>query len=67
MFFVKCKDNITDVRNKYVKDVKKKEKERVPIDLIFRVESYISSLSQEYIGKAQTILETKQKELLREE
>ncbi|XP_076249442.1 mitochondrial ribosome recycling factor 1 [Calliopsis andreniformis] len=64
-FFVKCKDAITDIRNKHVKDAKKKDK--APKDLVFKAETYISSLSHTYIGKAETLLETKQKELLGEE
>ena len=63
-YFVKCKDNITDVRNKHVKDVKKKS--NLPIDLSFRVEGYISTLSHDYINKAEKLLQTKQKELLGE-
>ncbi|XP_076622366.1 mitochondrial ribosome recycling factor 1 [Colletes latitarsis] len=64
VYFVKCKDNITDIRNKHVKDVKKKTS--LPIDLIFRVEGYISHMSREYVGQAEQLLQTKQKELLRE-
>ena len=63
-YFIKCKDNITDVRNKHVKDVKKKS--NLPLDLSYRVEGYISTLSHDYIDKAQKLLQTKQKELLGE-
>ncbi|XP_043256031.1 ribosome-recycling factor, mitochondrial [Colletes gigas] len=64
VYFVKCKDSITDIRNKYVRDVKKKTS--LPEDLSFRIEGYISHTSREYVGRAEQLLETKQKELLGE-
>ncbi|XP_054001010.1 ribosome-recycling factor, mitochondrial [Hylaeus anthracinus] len=63
-YFVKCKDNITDVRNKYVKKVKRNN--NVPSDLAFKIEGYISTISREHIDKAENLLKTKQKELLGE-
>ncbi|XP_076646326.1 mitochondrial ribosome recycling factor 1 [Halictus rubicundus] len=63
-YFVKCKEDITDVRNMHIKSVKKKEK--LSEDLVFRIENYINNLSREYIDNAEKLLQTKEKELLRE-
>lgn len=63
-FYVKCCDNVRDIRNKQIK--KLKEQEGLAKDLVFRVEGYIDALSQQYVSKAQQLLETKQKELLGE-
>lgn len=63
-FFTKCQENIRDVRNKHIKDLKKDTK--VDSELAFRVEGYIDTLSHQYVSKAQELLDTKQKELLRE-
>ncbi|XP_076227762.1 mitochondrial ribosome recycling factor 1 isoform X2 [Nomia melanderi] len=60
-YFMKSKDKFTDVRNKYIKKVKGKE--NASSELIFRVETYISNLSREYISNAEKLLEAKQKEL----
>ncbi|KZC03929.1 Ribosome-recycling factor, mitochondrial [Dufourea novaeangliae] len=62
IYFVKCKDNITNVRNKYTQDIKKKKS--LPIDLASRATVYVDNISHEYIDKADKLLKTKQKELL---
>lgn len=61
-FYVKCCDNVRQIRNKQIKAIKQKEK--LAKDLVFRIESYIDILSHQYVSKAEEILETKQKELL---
>lgn len=61
-FYVKCCDNIREVRNKHIKMLK--QKEGLTKDVAFRVEGYIDILNQQYMSKAEQILETKQKELL---
>ncbi|XP_018360694.1 PREDICTED: ribosome-recycling factor, mitochondrial [Trachymyrmex cornetzi] len=61
-FYVKCCDNVRQVRNKQIKTVK--QKENLAKDLVFRIESYIDILSHQYTNKAEQMLETKQKELL---
>jgi len=61
-FYVKCCDNVRQIRNKQIKAVKQKEK--LAKDLVFRIESYIDILSHQYTNKAEQMLKTKQKELL---
>jgi len=61
-FYTKCCSNIRDIRNKQVKTVKNKE--GLAKDLTFRMENYIDILSNQYVSKAEQLLETKQKELL---
>lgn len=63
-FYVKCCDNVRDIRNKQIKVLK--QKEGLAKDLVFRVESYIDTFSHQYMSKAEQLLETKQKELLGE-
>lgn len=55
-------DHVRQIRNKQIKAIK--QKENLPKDLIFRIESYIDILQHEYVNKAKQLLETKQKELL---
>ncbi|XP_012535402.1 ribosome-recycling factor, mitochondrial [Monomorium pharaonis] len=61
-FYVKCCDNIRQIRNKQIKVVK--QKENLAKDLAFRIENYIDILSHQYVNKAEQMLKTKQKELL---
>lgn len=63
-FYVKCCDNIRDVRNKQIKVLK--QQEGLAKDLLFRMEGYVDVLSQQYKSKAEQLLETKEKELLGE-
>nr|CAH7739656.1 unnamed protein product [Callosobruchus chinensis] len=60
--FVKCKDAIRDVQIKHVKQIKKKE--GVSEDLVRVVEAQIIALADTYIHQADTLLQTKQNELL---
>nr|XP_012229074.1 PREDICTED: ribosome-recycling factor, mitochondrial [Linepithema humile] len=61
-FYVKCCENIREIRNKQIKTVKQKEK--LAKDLAFRIENYIDILSHQYTSEAEEMLEVKQKELL---
>ncbi|XP_033329694.2 mitochondrial ribosome recycling factor 1 [Megalopta genalis] len=61
-YFVKCKNEINDVRNKYIKTAKNKE--GLSTDLVFRAENYISNVTHDYINNAEQLLQTKEKELL---
>lgn len=63
-FYVKCCDNVRDVRNKHISKLKQEEK--LAKDLVFRMEGYIDALSRQYMGKAEELLKNKQKELLNE-
>ncbi|KAF7418545.1 hypothetical protein HZH68_001198 [Vespula germanica] len=61
-FFIKCRDDIKDIRTQYVKKVKNVDK--LPQDVSLRVQGYIEVFTNQYIEKAEKILETKQKELM---
>lgn len=63
-YFVKCKIAISDIRNEYVKKLKKYE--GIPEDLVYNGENYISAIQQEYVNEANKLLKEKQKELLGE-
>ncbi|KAL2718531.1 hypothetical protein V1478_012407 [Vespula squamosa] len=60
-FFIRCRDDIKDIRTQYVKKVKNVDK--LPHDISLRVQGYIEVFTSQYIEKAEKILETKQKEL----
>lgn len=61
-FFIKCRDDIKDIRTQYIKKVKNVDK--LPQDTSFRVQEYIEVFTNQYIQQAEKILETKQKELM---
>ncbi|XP_035734106.1 ribosome-recycling factor, mitochondrial-like [Vespa mandarinia] len=61
-FFIKCRDDIKDIRTQYIKKVKNIDK--LPQDASLRVQGYIEVFTNQYIEKAEKILETKQKELM---
>lgn len=61
-FFIKCRDDIKDIRTQYIKKVKNVDK--LPQDVSLRVQGYIEVFTNQYIEKAEKILETKQKELM---
>lgn len=61
-YFLKSRDQIKEIRNKEIKKVKNIEK--LPKDLSFRIQGYIDLFTNQYIAKAETMLETKQKELM---
>lgn len=58
----KCKDDIREVQNSYVKMVKRKE--GVSEDLIYSVQQQIMALATEYVHQAEALTEIKQSELL---
>lgn len=60
-FFIKCRDDIKDVRTRQIKKLKNIEK--LPEDVCFRVQGYIEIFTNQYIAKAEKLLENKQKEL----
>lgn len=61
-FYVKCCDNIRDVRNRNIKTLK--QKEGIAKDTMFRIEGYIDALSHQNMSKAEQLLRVKQTELL---
>uniref|UniRef100_A0A8D8YGS7 Ribosome-recycling factor, mitochondrial n=2 Tax=Cacopsylla melanoneura TaxID=428564 RepID=A0A8D8YGS7_9HEMI len=62
--FVKCKDNIRDVQNKYVKTIKNKEKsEGLSEDDVRSINSQLKLIADQYIDQAEKILNEKQQEL----
>lgn len=61
-FYTKCCGSIREIRNKHIKAVK--QEEGLSKDLMFRIENYIDIFSNQYVSKAEQLLETKQKELL---
>ncbi|KAK2587047.1 hypothetical protein KPH14_011001 [Odynerus spinipes] len=61
-FFIKTRDDIKDIRTNQIKKLKNLEK--LPQDTFFRVQGYVEILTNQYISKAEKILETKQKELM---
>lgn len=60
--YIKCRDNIKDVQNKYIKEAKRKT--NVSEDLIRNAQNQIQAQANKFIMDAEKILETKQKELL---
>merc|ERR1712071_254871 len=66
LMFQKFKDHTRDVRNKYVREVKKKEKE-VSADLAFSVQQQIQSYNEQITSEGEQIMLAKQKELLQKE
>ncbi|KAI4496382.1 hypothetical protein M0804_000192 [Polistes exclamans] len=64
-FYIKCRDDMKEVRTEYIKKVKNVSK--LPQDVSLRVQGYIDVYTNQYIEKAEKILETKQKELMGDE
>lgn len=64
-FYIKCRDDMKEVRTEYIKKVKNVNK--LPQDVSLRVQGYIDVYTNQYIEKAEKILETKQKELMGDE
>lgn len=63
VLFQKYKDHCRDVQNKYIREVKKKEKE-VSSDLAHSVQQQIHTISEQYVSEAEKIMIAKQNELL---
>ncbi|XP_071443798.1 ribosome-recycling factor, mitochondrial [Hetaerina americana] len=60
--FIKCRDSIKDIQNKFMKNVKNKE--NVSSDDVFSAQQMIMSLTNNYVSQAESIMEAKQKELI---
>ncbi|XP_017304116.2 ribosome-recycling factor, mitochondrial-like [Diaphorina citri] len=62
--FVKCKENIRDIQNKYTKTVKNKEKsEGLSQDDVRSVSEQLKLIADQYIEQAEKMLNDKQQEL----
>lgn len=61
--FIKTRDNIKDIKNKELKALKKKPS--LSEDKLRRIQAQLEALCDEYVKKAEDILDIKQKELLR--
>ena len=61
--FQKCKDNSRDIQNRYIREVKKKEKE-VSSDLAHSVQLQIHAMTEQFVNEAEKIMIEKQNELL---
>ncbi|KAK0178374.1 hypothetical protein PV328_002326 [Microctonus aethiopoides] len=61
--FIKSRDNIKDIKNKELKALKKKPS--LSEDKLRRIQAQLEALCDEYVKKAEGILDIKQKELLR--
>lgn len=59
--FVKCRDSIRDVQNKYVKTVKNNS--TISQDLSHNIQDQITALGDQYIAEGEQIFEAKQSEL----
>lgn len=60
--FIRHRDLMKDIRNKAIKTLKKTT--GVSVDVIQRGQVQIEALCDKYLKEAETVLETKQKELL---
>ncbi|XP_059477427.1 ribosome-recycling factor, mitochondrial [Neocloeon triangulifer] len=60
--FIKGRDNIKEVQNKYVRNLKKAA--GVSEDLIFGAQQQITAIADKYVGEAEKMLQTKQEELV---
>ncbi|XP_034936605.1 ribosome-recycling factor, mitochondrial [Chelonus insularis] len=63
--FIKSRDKIKDIRNKQVKGLKNKPS--ISEDQIRRIQVQLDALCDNYVKKAESILDNKQKELLKTE
>nr|CAG4649693.1 EOG090X0DUK [Scapholeberis mucronata]SVE93887.1 EOG090X0DUK [Scapholeberis mucronata] len=61
--FQKFKDNSRDIQNRYIREVKKKEKE-VSSDLAHSVQQQIHALTEQFVSEAEKVMIDKQNELL---
>ena len=60
--YIKCRDNIKDIRNKEIRSLKKKPS--MSEDAARRLQTQIEAMGDQYIHEAEKILEVKQKELV---
>ncbi|KAL1456645.1 hypothetical protein WDU94_001359, partial [Cyamophila willieti] len=62
--FIKCKNNIRDIQNKYIKTVKNKEKsEGLSQDDVHSINDQLKLIGDQYIEQAEKMLNDKQQEL----
>ena len=61
--FQKFKDHSRDIQNRYIREVKKKEKE-VSSDLVHSVQQQIHTLTEQFVSEAEKVMIAKQNELL---
>ncbi|XP_046657654.1 ribosome-recycling factor, mitochondrial-like isoform X2 [Daphnia pulicaria] len=64
--FQKFKDHSRDIQNRYIRDVKKKEKE-VSSDLSHSVQQQIQTMTEQYVVEGEKVMIAKQNELLGKE
>ncbi|CAH1390424.1 unnamed protein product [Nezara viridula] len=64
--FIKSRDAIHNIQNRYLKSVKNKVKEGLSEDTSYQLSEQIKHLADMYVAKAEKILELKQAELLGE-
>ncbi|XP_065219873.1 ribosome-recycling factor, mitochondrial [Planococcus citri] len=63
----KCKDNIRQVQNKYIKKLDQKQLEGLSQDKAFLIKEQIMVLANQYMSLAEKMKDDKQKELMKEE
>lgn len=61
--FQKYKDHCRDIQNRYIREVKKKEKE-VSSDLAHSVQQQIHTIAEQFVSEAEKVMIAKQNELL---
>jgi ribosome recycling factor len=61
--FQKFKDHSRDIQNRYIREVKKKEKE-VSSDLSHSVQQQIQTMAEQYVNEGEKVMIAKQNELL---
>lgn len=64
--FIKCRDHIKDIQNKFSKTAKQKERDGLSQDMSVRITEQIQFISDQYIAQAEKIMEAKQQELMGE-
>jgi len=64
--FIRSRDNIKDVQNKFLKTIKNKEKDGLAKDISQIVSEYVDYTASEHISTAEKIMEAKQQELLKD-
>nr|CAG4646580.1 EOG090X0DUK [Macrothrix elegans] len=66
ILFQKFKDHTRDIQNRYVREIKKKEKE-FSSDLVFSVQQQIHTMAEQVVSEGEKVLVAKQNELLGKE
>ncbi|XP_076262982.1 mitochondrial ribosome recycling factor 1 [Rhynchophorus ferrugineus] len=62
--FIKCRDSVKDTQQKYIKQLKQKDK--VSEDIVRNVEQQIIAIADTFVAEAESLLNRKQSELLGE-